>query len=52
MAAHQRCILGAGGAAGAESGAADRASLRLELQGLSLDNLDALDPLKLNIQAS
>lgn len=41
-----------GSAAGNQSEAADRGSLQLELQGLSLDNVDALEPLKLNIQAS
>ena len=42
----------AGAAAGNQSEAGDRGSLQLELRGLSLDNVDALEALKLNIQVT
>lgn len=40
----------AGGAAAGNSDAHDRNSLQLHLQDLNLDNVDALEGLKLNIQ--
>ena len=44
-------VLAAGGAAATGSGASDRNALQLQLQDLRLDNVDALELLKLNIQA-
>ncbi len=40
----------AGGAAAANSDGLDRNALQLQLQDLRLDNVDALEALKLNIQ--
>ncbi len=42
----------AGGAAATTADAPDRNALQLQLQELSLDNVDALEALKLNIQVS
>lgn len=47
---NERVNAAIGTAAGNQSDTADRGSLQMELQGLSLDNVDAVELLNLNIQ--